>query len=141
MAIADFVIEGCLQALKERPYEEIKYNKGETLKLLDEKHKYYGELSRFLAKTHGFDGLKNIHHNHLLNNVDLLYFALDKDGANGLYHYIMFDLKNNSDSSKDTSSKNLQLRNAFLKDEKIRTCLSDEFYVTNKMVDVLDYDI
>ena len=29
MAIADFVIEGCLEALRERPYKEIKYNKVE----------------------------------------------------------------------------------------------------------------
>lgn len=122
---------------KEYFEKELKYNYGEVLKIIDPKHKFYEELARFAVRTHGFKALENIDKDHLKDNVKLLYHATDKEGVNSLYKYIMFDLEVKSYDLDTVKQTKKDLRKTFLKDSKIRDYLSNDFFVTNQMVDIL----
>lgn len=120
--------------------KELKYNNGDTLRILDETHKHYSELARFLARTHGFRGMANIDYKHLIKDMSPVYCAIDKDGVAELYHYITIDLKQNFDDSSVIKNRKEILKQTFVKDKKIRKLLSDDFYETNHMVDFLYYE-
>lgn len=116
---------------------EIRYDNGAVLKALDTTHKFYSELSKKAARTHGFIALKNIERYYIMQNPDIIYHAVDKDGVYMLYQYLMFELKRKPEDPCYVSEEKKKLRKALIKDDKIREMLNDEFMVQNEMLDAL----
>lgn len=133
--------EAFLKIVDDLPLEhferEIRYNNGSVLSVIDPTHKLYGELVKKSARMHGFSTLKNVDRFYLMKNPDVIYHAVDKDGVNLLYQYLMFELRKKEGEIPSVVEEKRKLRKALVNDDKIREMLNDEFMVANEMLDAL----